>query len=87
VSLAKRAEEIFMPDRSESIIFSRSSSALRLITRIRDEAHRFAITFHRSRRSKRTLVSELEDIQGIGENTNWAVSKIFETPMWKLLPE
>lgn len=75
VSLAKRAEEIFMPDRSESIILSRSSSALRLITRIRDEAHRFAITFHRSRRSKRTLVSELEDIQGIGENTKFILLK------------
>jgi len=75
LSLAKRVEEVFLPDRSESIILSRSSSALRLLTRIRDEAHRFAISFHRSRRSKRTLISELEDIQGIGENTKFILLK------------
>jgi excinuclease ABC subunit C len=75
VSLAKRAEEIFLPQRSESVILSRSSSALRMVTRIRDEAHHFAISFHRKRRSKRTLISELEDIPGIGENTKFILLK------------
>ncbi|MDD3535531.1 MAG: excinuclease ABC subunit UvrC [Candidatus Cloacimonetes bacterium] len=69
ISLAKRAEEIFMPSHQESIILPRSSSALRLITNIRDEAHRFAITFHRQRRTKRTLHSELQEIPGVGEKT------------------
>ncbi|MCB5261924.1 MAG: excinuclease ABC subunit UvrC [Candidatus Cloacimonetes bacterium] len=75
VSLAKRAEEIFLPGRSESIILSRSSSALRLVTNIRDEAHRFAINFHRMRRSKRTLISELEEIPGIGEHSKFLLLK------------
>jgi excinuclease ABC subunit C len=75
VSLAKRAEEIFVPGHSESVILPRSSSALRLVTAIRDEAHRFAITFHRSRRSKRTLISELEEIPGVGESTKFLLLK------------
>jgi excinuclease ABC subunit C len=75
ISLAKRAEEIFVPNNSESVILSRSSSSLRLITSIRDEAHRFAINFHRARRSKRTLISELEDIPGIGEQTKFLLLK------------
>lgn len=75
ISLAKRAEEIFHPQHTESIILSRSSSSLRLITTIRDEAHRFAINFHRSRRSKRTLVSALEEIPGIGEQTKFLLLK------------
>lgn len=75
ISLAKRAEEIFMPERGESIVLPRSSSALRLITGIRDEAHRFAIEFHRKRRSKRTLTSELDEIDGIGENTKFLLLK------------
>jgi excinuclease ABC subunit C len=75
ISLAKRAEEIFLPGKSESVILARSSSALRLITGIRDEAHRFAITFHRKRRSKRTLNSELEEIPGIGEQSKFILLK------------
>lgn len=75
VSLAKRAEEIFVPGHNMSVILPRSSSALRLVTTIRDEAHRFAITFHRSRRNKRTLVSELEEIPGVGESTKFLLLK------------
>lgn len=75
VSLAKRAEEIFLPGRSESVILARSSSALRLVTYVRDEAHRFAINFHRKRRSKRTLNSELEEIPGIGEQSKFLLLK------------
>ena len=52
VSLAKREEEVFLPHQSESILLPRDSNALYLIQRIRDEAHRFAITFHRELRSK-----------------------------------
>ncbi len=77
VSVAKRIEELFIPNREESLILARSSSALRLITTIRDEAHRFAINFHRSRRKKRTLVSELETIVGIGEQTKFVLLKAF----------
>lgn len=75
VSLAKRAEEIYLPGRMDSLVLARSSSSLRLLTSIRDEAHRFAISFHRSRRSKRTLISELEDIPGIGEQTKFLLLK------------
>ncbi len=75
VSLAKRAEEIFLPGRSDSVILARSSSALRLVTNVRDEAHRFAINFHRKRRSKRTLNSELEEIPGIGEQSKFLLLK------------
>ena len=75
ISLAKRAEEVYIPKASDSIILPRSSSALRLLTSIRDEAHRFAITFHRSRRSRRTLVSELEAIKGVGEKTKFLLLK------------
>jgi excinuclease ABC subunit C len=75
ISLAKRAEEVFIPNQSESIILSRSSTSLRLLINIRDEAHRFAIGFHRARRSKRTLVSQLEAIKGIGKQTKFLLLK------------
>src|SRR5919112_1508465 len=66
ISLAKREEEIFVPGRSESIRLSRRSPALRLLQQARDEAHRFAVTFQRKRRSMRTVTSELLKIPGIG---------------------
>ena len=75
ISLAKRAEEVFTPLSNVSIILPRSSSALRLLVTIRDEAHRFAITFHRKRRSKRTLESALEAIPGIGEQSKFLLLK------------
>ena len=64
--LAKRLEEIFLPDREESILLDRKSPALHLIQRIRDEAHRFGITHHRNLRQKAGMHSSLEDIPGIG---------------------
>jgi excinuclease ABC subunit C len=67
ISLAKRDEEVFMPDRKDSVMLNRRSPALRLLKQIRDEAHRFAITFQRTRRSARTITSELLRIPGIGE--------------------
>ena len=77
ISLAKRLEEVYLPGKTESIILPRSSSALRLLVNLRDEAHRFAITFHRKRRSKRTLQSELDKIGGIGEKTKFTLLKEF----------
>ncbi len=67
VSLAKRLEEVFVPHESEPIIIPKSSTALRLLQQVRDEAHRFAITFHRSLRDKRTLQTELDQIHGVGK--------------------
>jgi len=75
ISLAKRVEEVFVPHSSDSVILAKSSMSLRLITGIRDEAHRFAINFHRLRRSKRTLISELETIEGVGEKTKFLLLK------------
>ncbi len=66
VSLAKRDEELFLPDRPEPIRLPRRSSSLKLVQRARDEAHRFAVTFSRQRRSARTITSELLTIPGIG---------------------
>jgi excinuclease ABC subunit C len=65
-SLAKRFEEVYVPGDSEPIRLPRSSEALYLLQRIRDEAHRFAITFHRERRAKRMTTSVLDDVAGLG---------------------
>jgi excinuclease ABC subunit C len=69
VGLAKNEEEIFFPGDRESIKLSWTSESLNLIRRIRDEVHRFGITFHRNKRSKGTFKNELEKIHGIGEKT------------------
>ena len=65
-SLAKKEEAIFLPGRPEPIRLPRSSPVLHLVQRVRDEAHRFAVGFHRKARSQRTLRSELDDIPGVG---------------------
>lgn len=67
ISLAKREEEVFLPGREDSVILSRNSLALKLIIRIRDEAHRFAITHHRNLRQKQMTETELTKIPGIGK--------------------
>lgn len=69
IGLAKRLEEVFFPGNSEPESIPKTSSGLKLLQHIRDEAHRFAITFHRNRRSKRTIKTELTDIKGIGPTT------------------
>ena len=65
--LAKREEEIYVPDREEPIRLDRHEPALQLLQMVRDETHRFAVSSHRRRRSKRMLHSELDDLPGIGE--------------------
>ncbi len=69
VGLAKNEEEIFFTGDKESIKLGWNSEGLNLIRRIRDEVHRFGITFHRKKRSKGTFKNELENVQGIGEKT------------------
>jgi excinuclease ABC subunit C len=67
IGLAKRLEEVYTPGRSEPELIPKDSAGLRLLQQVRDEAHRFAITFHRSLRAKRTLQTELHQIPGVGE--------------------
>jgi excinuclease ABC subunit C len=77
IGLAKRLEEVFLPGAHEAQSIPKTSSSIKLLQRVRDEAHRFAITFHRSLRDKRTLKSELEDIKGIGKLTAQKLLKEF----------
>jgi excinuclease ABC subunit C len=67
IGLAKQLEEVFLPGRSDPELLPKASGGLRLLQQIRDEAHRFAITFHRSLREKRTLQTELDLIEGVGK--------------------
>jgi excinuclease ABC subunit C len=66
VALAKRQEEVFLPNRTDPVVLDRRDRALHLLQRIRDEAHRFAVTYNRKLRRKRTLRSELGEIPGVG---------------------
>ena len=77
ISLAKREEEVFVPGRSDPIRLPRASAPLRLLQRIRDEAHRFAITYNRKLRARRTLTSELSEIAGIGPSRQRALLERF----------
>ncbi|BBZ04723.1 UvrABC system protein C [Mycolicibacterium chitae] len=73
VGLAKRLEEIWVPGEPDPVIMPRTSEGLYLLQRVRDEAHRFAITFHRSKRSKRMTASALDSIPGLGEHRRKAL--------------
>ncbi len=77
IGLAKRLDEVFFVGESESLLLPRTSSSLRLIQHLRDEAHRFAITFHRSLRDKRTLQTELTEIPGVGKKKSETLLKSF----------
>ncbi len=77
VGLAKRFEEIFVPDEDEPIVLPRGSEALYLVQRVRDEAHRFAITFHRQVRGKTAITSALDSVPGIGPKRKKALLKKF----------
>jgi excinuclease ABC subunit C len=77
VALAKENEEIFIPGSPDPILLPRSSQGLYLVQRIRDEAHRFGITYHRKLRSERTFKSVLDEIPGIGPKRKQALMKHF----------
>jgi excinuclease ABC subunit C len=77
VALAKREEEIFLADRPEPVRLLHTSEGLYLMQRIRDEAHRFAITHHRQVRGKQTIISQLDDVPGIGPRRRSALLKHF----------
>lgn len=67
IGLAKRLEEVFVPGQADALMLPKTSSGLKLLQRLRDEAHRFAITFHRNKRSRRTFSTELSQIEGVGK--------------------
>ena len=79
IGLAKHQEELFTPHKSDSLLLPRHSQGLYLIQRIRDEAHRFAITAHRGRRSRQGLVSRLDKIRGIGPSRRRALLTHFSS--------
>jgi len=79
VGLAKNEEELFFAGDKESLKLSYNSNSLKLIRRIRDEVHRFGISFHRNKRSKGTFKNELEDIKGIGKKTADLMLKKFRS--------
>lgn len=92
VGLAKRLEEIFYPGDPIPLILDKNSKTLKVIQHLRDEAHRFGITFHRKMRSKKQIISELDEIKGIGEKTKEvllkkykSVKRIKEAPMDELI--
>ncbi|HYG39910.1 MAG TPA: excinuclease ABC subunit UvrC [Cytophagales bacterium] len=76
IGIAKRLEELYFPDDSIPLHIDKKSESLRLLQRIRDEAHRFAINFHRDKRSKAGLKSQLEGVKGIGKET---INKLLST--------
>ncbi len=77
IGLAKRLEEVFFPNESLPFNLPKTSSSLKLLQQVRDEAHRFAITFHRELRDKRTLSTELLEIDGVGKAKAEKLLKIF----------
>lgn len=79
VSIAKRLEEIYYPDDPMPMYINKRSESLKLIQQLRDEAHRFAITFHRLKRSKGTIKTGLTDIGGIGDKTSQLLLKTFKS--------
>src|SRR6185369_12957353 len=79
IGLAKNEEEIFFPGDKESVKLPYNSDSLKLIRSIRDEVHRFGITFHRKKRSQGTFKNELEQIKGIGKNTAEQLLKEFKS--------
>ncbi len=79
VGLAKRIEEIVLPDEEESLLLDRHSPALHVLQRVRDESHRFAIIHHRALRGKASIASRLDGIPGVGDKRKKAILKHFRT--------
>lgn len=93
IGLAKRIEEIFLPESGDPFNLPRTSPALKLVQQLRDEAHRFAVTYHRKLKSKRTIRTELTSIAGIGEKTAFrllehfgSVDEVAKAPIDELKP-
>jgi excinuclease ABC subunit C len=80
VSLAKRVEEVFQPGRPAPVVLAHETPALQLLQRVRDEAHRFAITHHRSRRDRELTTSVLDELPGVGPARKRALLKHFGSP-------
>ncbi|MEA2274203.1 MAG: excinuclease subunit, partial [Solirubrobacteraceae bacterium] len=80
VSLAKRVEELFLPGRSTPLVLPHDSPALQLLQRVRDEAHRFAIDFHRGRRDQAMTRSVLDELPGVGPARKRLLLTHFGTP-------
>lgn len=79
IGIAKRLDEIYFPGDSVPLYIDKNSESLKVVQRLRDEAHRFAITFHRKQRSKAQVHSQLDDIKGVGEATKKALLKHFRS--------
>ena len=79
IGIAKRLEEIYFPNDNIPLYLDKRSETLKIIQQIRDEAHRFGITFHRQKRSKSAIISELDNIEGIGNKTKEALLKHFKS--------
>lgn len=79
IGIAKRLEELFYPGDQYPLYLDKKSETLKIIQHLRDEAHRFGITFHRNQRSRKTFVSELENIPGIGKTTVEKLLKVFKS--------
>jgi excinuclease ABC subunit C len=77
IGLAKRLEEVYFPDRPDPLLIARGSEALFVLQHLRDEAHRFAITYHRQKRARRALASPLDEIPGVGPTRKRALLKRF----------
>jgi excinuclease ABC subunit C len=80
ISLAKRIEEVFQPGRGTPLVLDHSTPELQLLQRVRDEAHRFAITHHRSRRDRAMTSSVLDDLPGVGAARKRALLAYFGSP-------
>ena len=79
IGIAKRLEEIYYPGDPVPLYIDKNSETLKLIQKLRDEAHRFGITHHRSQRGKKMSMSELDNIKGVGEKTKEALLKRFKS--------
>ena len=80
VGLAKRLEEVFIPGQGEPLLIAKTSASLKLLQQVRDEAHRFAITFQRSKRKKHLEASWLDEVPGIGDKTKMKLLRAFGSP-------
>jgi excinuclease ABC subunit C len=78
IALAEREEEIYLPNQSAPVILERRDYCLKMLQRIRDEAHRFAITYHRTLRGKRALTSVLDGVKGLGKVKKRALLEKFK---------